>query len=66
MKKKSNNQYQKNIRVPALRLLIYKFLAEKQVAVTLSDMGNAYDKADRTNLDRAVKIFEEKGLETEL
>ena len=45
---------------------VYKFLAEKQVAVTLSDMGNAYDKADRTNLDRAVKIFEEKGLETEL
>lgn len=30
----------KNIRVTAMRLLIYKFLAEKQVAVTLSDIEN--------------------------
>jgi Fur family ferric uptake transcriptional regulator len=28
-----------------MRLLIYKFLAEKQVAVTLSDIENAFEKA---------------------
>ncbi len=52
----------KNIRVTAMRLLIYKFLAEKQVAVTLSDIENAFEKADRTTLYRTVKTFEEKGI----
>ena len=32
----------KNIRVTAMRLLIYKFLAEKQVAVTLSDIEKCF------------------------
>ena len=44
-----------------MRLLIYKFLAEKQVAVTLSDIENAFEKADRTTLYRTIKTFEEKG-----
>ena len=38
-----------------MRLLIYKFLAEKQVAVTLSDIENAFEKADRTTLYRTLK-----------
>ena len=50
----------KNIRVTAMRLLIYKFLAEKKVAVTLSDIENAFEKADRTTLYRTIKTFEEK------
>ena len=44
----------KDVRVTAMRLLIYKFLADKQVAVTLSDIENAFEKADRKtfkNLD---------------
>ena len=45
-----------------MRLLIYKFLAQKQVTVTLSDIENAFDKADRTTLYRTVKTFEEKGI----
>ena len=52
----------KNIRITAMRLLIYKFLAQKQVTVTLSDIENAFDKADRTTLYRTVKTFEEKGI----
>ncbi|WP_298765365.1 transcriptional repressor [uncultured Polaribacter sp.] len=52
----------KNIRVTAMRLLIYKFLAEKQVAVTLSDIENAFEKADRTTLYRTIKTFEEKDI----
>lgn len=49
----------KGIRITAMRLLIYKFLAEKEVAVTLSDIENAFDKADRTTLYRTIKTFEE-------
>lgn len=52
----------KNIRVTAMRLLIYKFLAENQVAVTLSDIENAFEKADRTTLYRTVKTFVEKDI----
>ena len=52
----------KNIRVTAMRMLIYKFLAEKEIAVTLSDIENAFEKADRTTLYRTVKTFEEKGI----
>src|SRR5690606_41450385 len=51
----------KAIRVTAMRLLIYKFLAEKQVAVTLSDIEQAFDKVERTTLYRTIKTFEEKG-----
>jgi Fur family ferric uptake transcriptional regulator len=40
----------KDLRVTAMRLLIYKFLAEKEVAVTLSVIENAFEKADRTTL----------------
>jgi Fur family ferric uptake transcriptional regulator len=52
----------KDIRVTAMRLLIYKFLAQKQVAVTLSDIENAFEKADRTTLYRTIKTFEENGV----
>ena len=54
----------KDIRITAMRLLIYKFLASKEVAVTLSDIQNAFDKADRTTLYRTLKTFEEKTLYT--
>ena len=49
----------KDIRITAMRLLIYKFLAEKEIAVTLSDIENAFEKADRTTLYRTIKTFEE-------
>ena len=45
-----------------MRLLIYKFLADKQVAVTLSDIENAFEKADRTTLYRTIKTFEDKAI----
>ncbi len=50
------------IRITAMRLLIYKFLTKKQVAVTLSDIENAFYKVDRTTLYRTVKTFEKKGI----
>lgn len=50
------------VRITAMRLLISKFLAEKKVAVTLSDIENAFAKADRTTLYRTLKTFEEKAI----
>jgi Fur family ferric uptake transcriptional regulator len=52
----------KKIRITAMRLLIYKFLAEKKVAVTLSDTENAFVKADRTTLYRTIKTFVENDI----
>lgn len=49
----------KGIRVTAMRLLIYKFLAEKEKALTLTDIEHAFTKADRTTLYRTIKTFEE-------
>ncbi|MGY0392205.1 Fur family transcriptional regulator [Bizionia sp. KMM 8389] len=53
---------QQGIRVTAMRLLIYKFLAQKDVAVTLSSVEQAFDKIDRTTLYRTIKTFEEKDI----
>ena len=52
----------KNIRATAMRLLVYKFLARKQIAVTLSDIERAFDKVERTTLYRTIKTFEEKSI----
>ena len=50
----------KGVRPTAMRILIYKYLAEKEVAIALTDMENAFSKADRTTLYRTLKTFEEK------
>jgi len=50
------------VRPTAMRILIYKYLAEKKVAVTLSDIENAFEKADRTTLYRTIKTFEENAI----
>ena len=52
----------KDLRVTAMRLLIYRFLADKKSAVTLSNIENAFEKADRTTLYRTIKTFEEKDI----
>ncbi len=50
------------IRPTAMRILIYRYFAEKQVATALTDIENTFAKAERTTLYRTVKKFEEKGL----
>jgi len=52
----------KNVRPTAMRILIYKYMAEKKVAVALTDIENAFAKADRTTLYRTLKTFEEKAV----
>ena len=53
---------EKKVRPTAMRLLIYKYMAEKEIAVALTDIENAFVKADRTTLYRTLKTFEEKGV----
>ncbi|APQ18639.1 Fur family transcriptional regulator [Maribacter hydrothermalis] len=52
----------KSIRPTAMRILIYKFMAGKNRAVSLTDIENAFEKAERTTLYRTLKTFEEKGI----
>jgi len=52
----------KELRITAMRLLIYKFLVQRETAVALSDIENAFTKADRTTLYRTIKTFEEKAI----
>ena len=47
------------VRPTAMRILIYKYIAEKEVAVALTDIENAFAKADRTTLYRTLKTFED-------
>lgn len=46
------------IRVTAIRLLVYKLLAEKKAPLSLSRIENALDSVDRTTLYRTIKTFE--------
>lgn len=52
----------KRVRPTAMRILIYKFMGQKKIAVALTDIENAFTKADRTTLYRTLKTFEEKGI----
>jgi len=52
----------KSIRPTAMRILIYKYMAEKETAVTLTDIEQAFDKAERTTLYRTLRTFEENGI----
>lgn len=52
----------KSIRPTAMRILIYKYMASKETAVALTDIENAFEKAERTTLYRTLKTFEEKGI----
>ncbi|MGO4920991.1 Fur family transcriptional regulator [Maribacter spongiicola] len=52
----------KSVRPTAMRILIYKFMSSKQNAVALTDIENAFEKAERTTLYRTLKTFEEKGI----
>lgn len=50
------------VRPTAIRILIYKYMAEKEIAVALTDIENVFAKADRTTLYRTLKTFEQKGI----
>lgn len=53
---------EKKVRPTAMRILIYKFMAQKNSAVALKNIESAFEKADRTTLYRSLKTFEEKNV----
>ncbi|QQX78070.1 MULTISPECIES: Fur family transcriptional regulator [Aequorivita] len=52
----------KKVRPTSMRILIYKYMAQKEIAVALTDIENAFTKSDRTTLYRTLKTFEENGI----
>jgi Fur family ferric uptake transcriptional regulator len=52
----------KNVRPTAMRILVYKYMAQKEISVALTDIENNFEKSDRTTLYRTIKTFEEKGI----
>ncbi len=45
-----------------MRLLVYKYLAESEIALSLSDLETYFEKSDKTTLYRTLKTFEQKNL----
>ncbi len=62
MKEIEQRLYENGVRPTAMRILIYKYLAEKEVAISLTDIETAFAKAERTTLYRTLKTFEEKSI----
>lgn len=47
-----------NIRPTAMRILIYKFMARMNRAITLTEIENNFGKANRTTISRTMRTFE--------
>lgn len=52
----------KNTRPTSMRILVYDFLSNQQVALSLSEIEDSFDTVDRITLYRTLKTFEEKGI----
>ena len=52
----------KHVKPTAMRELVLKILSEQTNAVSLADIENLFDKADKTTLYRTLKTFEENKL----
>jgi len=52
----------KNTNPTSMRILVYDFLEQQQTAVSLTEIENYFDKADRITIYRTLKTFEDKGI----
>ena len=52
----------KNTNPTSMRILVYDFLEEQQIAMSLSEIESHFYKADRITIYRTLKTFEEKGI----
>ncbi|MGB5369550.1 MAG: transcriptional repressor [Flavobacteriaceae bacterium] len=52
----------KKVRPTAMRILVFRLLAKKRAAMTLSEMEAHFEKTDRTTLYRTIKTFEDNGI----
>ncbi|MFK5983321.1 MAG: transcriptional repressor [Flavobacteriaceae bacterium] len=50
------------VKPTAMRLLVLEFMLNKKLALSLSQIENYFDKAERTTLYRTIKTFKEKGI----
>ncbi len=62
MKKLENKLENKKVRPTAMRLLVLDVLQKRKAAVSLQDLEDSFERADRITLYRTLKTFEEKGL----
>src|SRR5690606_21230589 len=46
----------------SMRILVYDFLAQQQIAMSLSEIESHFYKADRVTIYRTLKTFEVKGI----
>ena len=51
-----------HIKPTAMRLLVLRFLLQSKSALSLNNLENYFDKADRTTLYRTLQKFEENGI----
>ena len=63
MKSDSEKQLEtRNIKPTAMRELVLKVLSEQTSAISLADLEQKFEKADRVTLNRKLKTFEENKL----
>lgn len=63
MKKETENKLMdKNTRPTSMRILVYDFLSSQKVALSLSEIEQLFNYADRITIYRTLKTFEEKGI----
>jgi len=62
MKEIDNKLKIRNIRPTAMRELVLKVLTEEDRAISLADIEQKFDNADKTTLYRTLKTFEENKL----
>ncbi|MGE8513212.1 MAG: transcriptional regulator, partial [Chryseobacterium culicis] len=52
----------KNTKPTSMRILVYDFLSSQEAALSLSEIENHFENADRITIYRTLKTFEEKGI----
>ena len=62
MKETDNKLTMRNIKPTAMRELVLKVLTEQNIAISLAELEQKFDNADKTTLYRTLKTFEENKL----
>lgn len=62
MKELENKLKSRAVKPTTMRLLVLEVLEQQAAAVSLQDLEEAFEKADRITLYRTLKTFQEKGL----
>jgi Fur family ferric uptake transcriptional regulator len=52
-----NKLIDKNTKPTSMRILVYDFLSSQEAALSLSEIENYFESADRTTIYRTLKTF---------